>query len=71
MGDRWQPIKETVRVVGRRRPAGKLAIDTKAQAIAWRRAFPTPFVPRGVYRFRTHEEADRWLWEMITRPGPT
>jgi hypothetical protein len=35
---------------------------------AWRRALKTPFVPRGVYRFETHEAADRWLWEMLTRP---
>ena len=34
---------------------------------AWRAAFPTPFVPRGVYRFRSHEEADEWLWKMLTR----
>ncbi len=59
-----------VRVVGRRRnpPALGGAGDTSAAAAAWRRAFPTPFVPRGVYRFRSHEEADRWMWEMITRP---
>jgi hypothetical protein len=57
------------RVVGRRRPPPALSsrTDTKEDAIAWRRAFPTPFVPRGVYRFRTHEEADEWLWKMITR----
>jgi hypothetical protein len=42
--------------------------DTSAAVAAWRRAFPTPFVPRGVYRFRSHEDAERWLWEMITRP---
>lgn len=33
----------------------------------WRIAFPTPFVPKGVYRFSSHEEADEWLWEMLTR----
>ena len=61
---------QPTRVVGRRIAPRTLsaAADTKASAIAWRRAFPTPFVPRGVYRFATHEEADRWLWEMITRP---
>ena len=26
-----------------------------------------PFVPRGVYRFRTHEEASEWLMKMLTR----
>jgi hypothetical protein len=44
------------------------ATDSSAAVKAWRRALPTPFVPRGVYRFRSHEEADRWMWEMITRP---
>ena len=56
----------SVRVVGRR--ATKRAFsgkaDTKAAAVAWRRAFPTPFVPRGVYRFTSHEEADEWLWNV-------
>jgi hypothetical protein len=41
--------------------------DTAEHARAWRRALNTPFVPRGVYRFETHEAADRWLWEMLTR----
>lgn len=61
---------EPARVVGRRRiPSGlRAAHDTKAAAIEWRKAFPTPFVRKGVYRFRSHEEADRSLWEMITRP---
>ena len=72
MRDDSSPLDEPgpVRVVGRRRPPAPLcpAFDTKAQAREWRRAFPTPFVPRGVYRFESHESADRWLWEVITRP---
>jgi hypothetical protein len=58
------------RVVGRRRRPLALggAGDTIASVLAFRKAFPTPFVPRGVYRFRSHEEADRWMWEMLTRP---
>jgi hypothetical protein len=43
------------------------ATDSRAKAAKWRAAFPTPFVPRGVYRFTSHEEADEWLWRMITR----
>ena len=61
------PIGKTV---GRRRlPANTLSVlaSSKAQARAWRKAFPTPFVPRGVYRFKTHEEADAWLWKMIAQ----
>ena len=60
------------KVVGHRRePADNLAV-TGAQRIddarAWKKALRTFPVPRGVYRFRTHEEADEWLWQMLTRP---
>jgi len=48
--------------------ASSVRLDTKAQVQAWRDALNTPFVPRGVYRFVSHEEADQWLWQMITRP---
>jgi hypothetical protein len=59
---------EPMRVVGRRRPRQALSTeDNKARVVAWRKAFPTPFVPRGVYRFESHEAADQWLWEMLTR----
>ena len=44
------------------------ATSKKANSIAWRKAFGGVRVPRGVYRFKTHEEADQWLWRMITRP---
>jgi hypothetical protein len=57
------------KTVGRRQPTSTLDIgqDTRENVRAWRRAFPTPFVPKGVYRFTSHEEADAWLWKMITR----
>lgn len=57
------------KIVGKRRPATLLSVerDTKANIAAWRKAFPTPFVPKGVYRFASHEEADEWLWTMISR----
>jgi|KBSSwiStaDraftv2_1062776.scaffolds.fasta_scaffold34602_2 hypothetical protein len=29
-----------------------------------------PFIPRGVYRFRSHEEKDEWILKMLTRPNP-
>jgi hypothetical protein len=59
------------RIVGQRTktPDGlSLTGSTKADSIAWRDAFGGIRVPRGVYRFKTHEEADQWLWRMITRP---
>lgn len=59
------------KVVGHRQaPQDSLAV-TKAQqaanAAAWKRAFGTLRIPKGVYRFRTHEEADEWLWQKLTR----
>ncbi|MGA2662592.1 MAG: hypothetical protein ABSH34_34365 [Verrucomicrobiota bacterium] len=58
------------KVVGRRLKApDALSARTsrKADSIAWRKAFGGVNVPRGVHRFRTHEEADDWLWRMISR----
>jgi hypothetical protein len=57
------------KVVGRRGPPKLLdpTVDTRELARDWRRAFPTPFVPKGVYRFSSHEEAQQWLTEMLTR----
>jgi hypothetical protein len=59
------------RFVGRRtKTASALSTATsnKADAMAWRKALGGIRVPRGVHRFKTHEEADQWLWRMITRP---
>ena len=62
------------RVVGRRTNAPdplSLASNSKADAIAWRKAFGGIRVPRGVHRFHSHDEADQWLWRMIARPART
>ena len=59
------------RLVGKRTktPDGlSLVTSTKADAIAWQKALGGLRVPRGVYRFKTHEEADDWLWRMIAHP---
>jgi hypothetical protein len=59
------------RFVGQRtKPPDGLSLSgsTKADSIAWRKSLGGVRVPRGVYRFKTHEEADQWLWRMITRP---
>jgi hypothetical protein len=58
------------RLVGRRTrtPDGlSTATSNKAESIAWRDALGGVRVPRGVYRFKTHEEADQWLTRMISR----
>jgi hypothetical protein len=59
------------RLVGRRTgtpDALSTATSNQAESIAWRKAFGGVRVPRGVHRFQTHEEAEQWLWRMITRP---
>lgn len=58
------------RFVGRRTKtpdALSSVTSNKAEAIAWRKSFGGVHVPKGVHRFRTHEEADEWLWRMIVR----
>ena len=58
------------RFVGRRTKtpdALSTATSNKADSIAWRKALGGVRVPRGVHRFKTHEEADQWLWRMIAR----
>ena len=52
------------KTVGRHLPARDplLVSDSgKAGAQASRAALPYLRVPRGVYRFKTHEEADAWM----------
>lgn len=65
-------VEETIdRVVGRRTQAPDPLVmtgDGRADARAWQRALGGIPVARGVYRFRTHEEADEWLWRIITHP---
>lgn len=59
------------RFVGRRQgtpDALSTATNSKADSVAWRKALGGIRIPRGVYRFKTHEEADQWLWRMIARP---
>jgi len=57
------------KVVGRRLTPSPFSMkgQTKNDMRAWKKAFPGPFVPKGVYRFNSHEEADAWMWKMITR----
>jgi hypothetical protein len=60
--------KPEMRVVGRRKePSGGLvAADNLLHLLRDLRG-SRPFVPRGVYRFKSHEEADEWLMKMLTR----
>ena len=62
------------KIVGHRRPPADNMAATQADQIedsrAWKKSLRTMRIPKGVYRFRTHEEADEWLWQMLTRPRP-
>ena len=57
------------KVVGHRRPPADGLSPSNAPRVtdakAWQRALGGLRIPRGVYRFRTHEEADAWLWEKM------
>lgn len=58
------------KVVGRRKPPENPLdprADRKAVAAAWKAVFPNGGIPKGVYKFHSHEEADEWTWKMLTR----
>jgi hypothetical protein len=60
-----------MKVVGRR---GKSVvnvetIDSMQRAVNVLRK-DRPFLPRGVYRFKSFEEAEEWKMKMQTRPRP-
>ena len=57
-------VEETIgKTVGRRVPRRGLSLEgsRKVDKERWREAVGGVGVPRGVYRYRTHEEADKWL----------
>lgn len=60
------------RFVGRRAPepnslrAGMQLQETAAQL---HQSFKHRWMPKGVYRFKTHEEADEWMIQMLARSG--
>lgn len=77
-GQRMKPLvnleEQIGKTVGRRGPPTGLRDSTaytRADARDWQRAFRPPGIPRGVYRFASHEEADAWLTKMLTRVRPT
>ena len=65
-------LEETIgKTVGRRMPprdAFAYAMGLQKTLVALNAKLPTGGVPRGVYRFHTHEEADAWMLKMLTRP---
>lgn len=53
--------------VGRRTPRRGLTLEGSRinDMIAWRKAFGGVGVPKGVYRFKSHEEADQWMTRQL------
>jgi hypothetical protein len=65
-------LEETIgKQVGRRKPPVdplRVADSTIQRAIDFQRAFPGIMPKRGVYRFRSHEEADLWMKTPNAKP---
>jgi hypothetical protein len=61
-----------VKVVGKRKaPVDVLGQWDKFAEVASKLRENDVFVPRGVYRFKTFEEADEWMERMILGEKPT
>jgi len=58
-----------MKLVGRRRPPARrdLAYAAPLLELAVRLRNGRPFIPKGVHRFRSFEEADQWSLRMMTR----
>jgi hypothetical protein len=58
------------KVVGRRTaPRDPLSLEgsRKKDMAGWKKAFGF-HVPKGVFRFSSHEQADEWMWKHMTHP---
>ncbi len=51
------------KTVGRRRPPNHLCTKTLTiqRASEWQKSLPVRLMPKGVFRFNSHEEADLWM----------
>jgi hypothetical protein len=63
-----QPEEYAMKIVGRK---GRAKVDVVAidslQRLANDLRRGRPFMPKGVWRFKSFEEADAWKLQMITR----
>ena len=68
--EQWDDVPPGAKVVGRRRPRRdtkpgygiqQLANELSSGRLQW---------PKGVFRFKTHEEADAWWTERVTIKKP-
>ncbi len=64
--------EENIRVVGRRNLSNNHLAGLKGAENLLQLLRESPggqaLAPCGVYRFKSHEEADEWLMKMLTRP---
>ena len=61
---------ESIKVIGRRRPGtGGLEAANGFLKLVISLRDGKPFIPRGVYRFNSHQEKDEWTLKMLTRPN--
>jgi len=61
------PVINTEEFIGKTVGRRKRPSDPYACCDALQHCLPPNPVPKGVYRFLTHEEADRWLMNHLTR----
>lgn len=60
------------RQVGRRKQQTdglRTGMALQALGVELHRSFKHRWCPKGVYRFKTHEEADAWTIKMLARSG--
>ena len=55
------------KIVGRRKPAADTRMGVQRLGAQLAASLKLPMPPRGVYRFKTHEDADQWLMTIWTR----
>lgn len=62
------------RIVGRRvkvPDAFKSGMQLQSLAVELHRSMRHRWAPKGVYRFKTHQEADEWMSRMLARSQKT
>lgn len=60
--------EEPGKAVGHRAPPGDAratAMTLQYTLVELNRSLGRALVPRGVYRFTSHEEANTWMWEQL------
>lgn len=63
-----EPSHHVVKTVGRRTPGrGGLEKSAALLELTVQLRGDKPFIPRGVYRFKSFEESDAWAMRMMTR----